>query len=529
MTLNAKLLLADVLSPRDPPAALALVEDVASDARRRLPDTAEQLIQGLQIRSFALAKLNQSEASYSALRESIQLGEKYFGPLDERTIAGLELLANTYHRFGNGRDELVTATDAVERARRAFGARRPHVLLLKSERTYADALRSDNRPAEAATILRGVLADQQKLDAGETMRVRTAMLRLGIALQLSGHLDEAIPLIRQAVALEQAQNPADSEDRLAYAEALANVLASAELTDEWKVQEDRVARLLGTRPSPHQTEVTRRLRRASLAVLLGRSPEARTLTAEAASMATAHEERLRVIAELIAARDARMQQRLSEALEQVDRTVKTHSLEALPLSVQSDVAAELGTLRLEMGDAPGAKPEIDRCRELLIRGQIAPSIPVTPAWSVMRDCSCKEDGSPRPRRSCCLSRRRGKRSIARVRAAGRFSTGWRVPSTAWGRKPRPGATPSSRGRSSAGRTCRSSGGSCLSDGRPGSAEAADGPGGGARRWAEPGLAEYSGSAAPSTRPPSGENPGALRPPTRLLPARCPRRHSPDGP
>src|SRR5262249_38318423 len=159
---------------------------------------------------FALAKLNESEPSYAALREAIQLGEKYFGPLDEHTILGLELLANTFHRFGKVRDEVVTATDAVERARRAWGPQRPHVLLTKCERSYADGLRSDDRPAEAVTILRGVLADQEKLDAAETARVRTAKLRLGIALQLSGGLDEAIRLIRQAVALEQTQNAADS-------------------------------------------------------------------------------------------------------------------------------------------------------------------------------------------------------------------------------------------------------------------------------------------------------------------------------
>src|SRR5262249_29496485 len=112
-------------------------------------------------------------------------------------------------------------------------------------------------------------------------------------------------------------------------------------------------------------------------VLLGESHQAQALTGDVASMATADDERFRVVAELIQARDARMQQRPEEALEQVDRTVKTHQLEALPLRVQSDVAAERGILRLEMGDATGAKRELERCGELLIRAQVAPSIPVT--------------------------------------------------------------------------------------------------------------------------------------------------------
>ena len=43
----------------------------------------------------------------------------------------------------------------------------------------------------------------------------------------------------------------------------------------------------------------------------------------------------------------------------------------------SEVAAELGTVRLELGDVAGAQEQLRRCHELLVGAQIEPSIPVT--------------------------------------------------------------------------------------------------------------------------------------------------------
>jgi serine/threonine-protein kinase len=378
LTLEAKTDLATELAQHDVPGALVLIEEVIPEARKGLPATAALAVEALKDQSFALAKLNRPEPSYGALRESIQLAEKYFGPLDERTISGVELLANTYGRFGDRANELATATDAVDRARRAFGAQRPHNTLLATERTYADALRNSDRPADSAIILRGVVADQRRLDAAETMRVRNAKLRLGSALQLSGRIEEGLSLVREAVALEREQNPAESDDRLAFANALASALASAERTDEWMAEEDRLTGIvarLGT--ETHWVAVFRRVRRARLFALLGRSAEAQALVAEAQSMATSTEESLRVQAELVAALDERLQLRLSDALARLERTVREHSLETLPLKVQSDVAAELGTVRLELGDPAGAEKELVRCQELFQRAQVEPSIPVS--------------------------------------------------------------------------------------------------------------------------------------------------------
>ena len=98
-------------------------------------------MEALKVKSYVLAKLNRAEDAYTALRESIALGEKYLGPLHEQTILAVGLLANTYGRFGDFRDQERVAGDAVERARRAFGAQRPQTTLSQMERFYADAIR----------------------------------------------------------------------------------------------------------------------------------------------------------------------------------------------------------------------------------------------------------------------------------------------------------------------------------------------------------------------------------------------------
>jgi eukaryotic-like serine/threonine-protein kinase len=378
LTLQAKALLAEVLALHDVPGSLALSEELLPESLRGLPATVEVAILVLRDKSFALAKLNRVEESYSALREAIQLGEKYLGRLDARTISALELLANTYHRFEDVPNEMATATDAVERARQAFGAQRPHNILLACERTYAEALLTQGRPGDAATILRGVLADQKRLDSAETMRVQHAKLRLGFALQLSGRLGEGLSLIREAVALERTQNPADSDDRAGYAGFLAGALAAAERVDEWMAQEDELSTIMSrVGRVPHGAELVQRIRKARLAALLGRSAEVRLLVADVESKTSPKEVRARSLAEVVSALDARLQLRLPEALERLEGIVNGPKLAALPRRAQAEVAAELGTVRLDLGDLSGAEQELERCREVFVGVQMGPSIPMT--------------------------------------------------------------------------------------------------------------------------------------------------------
>ncbi len=378
LTLEAKGLLANEINYHDLPGSLALIEEILPDARRGLPATAEVLVAALRDKSFALAKFNDPEPSYAPLVEGIEIAEKYFGPIDERTIDVLELQANTYGRFGDRKRELAAAEDAVERARRAFGAKRPHKMLSDCERSYADALRRSDRPADAAALLRRVVADQQQLDVVETLRVRNAKIRLGISLQQSGKLEEGLPLIREAVALERAQNPAESDDRLGYGEHLARVLADAERLEEWMAQETELTALIGRLGTKgHRSRLGGQVRRARLAALLGRSEEAQRLVRDTRAMATAEEASARVQAELAGALDSRLQLRASDALERLEAMVRESPLDGLPERVQSNVAAELGMAQLELGDLPAAESSFTRCQEHFARGQIEPSVLVS--------------------------------------------------------------------------------------------------------------------------------------------------------
>jgi hypothetical protein len=378
LTLRAKTVLADAVVLHDVPGALAIIEEVVPAALGGLPATADEAVAGLKEKAYVLAKLNRAEDSYAALRESIALAEKHFGPLDERTIMALGSLANTYGRFGDSPNQVVVAADAVERARRAFGARRPHETLIMMERFYADALWNE-RPGDAVPIYRTVLADQQRLDAAETTRVRDAKLQLGYALLLSGRLEEGLPLVREAVALERQQNAADSDDRRGFGMALTLALLLAQRTDEGLQEQERLAALvarLGT--EPHRSAGLRRIRWARLHALAGQSERAQALAAEAEAMATPREETNRVQAELTRAFDARMQLRHSEALARLERTLREHRLEKMSARIQGEVAAELGTVRLELGDLAAAEEELARCRALFTRAQVEVSIPVTP-------------------------------------------------------------------------------------------------------------------------------------------------------
>ena len=377
LALRAKTILADAVVLHDVPAALAIIDQVVPEALRGLPATAEEAVEALREQSYVLAKLNRAEDSYAALRQSIRTAESHFGPLDERTIGAVGLLANTYGRFGDRERQLAAASDAVDRARRAFGAQRPHLTLIRTERFYADALR-DERPGDAIPIYRAVLADQQRLDAAETTRVRDLKLQLAYALLLSGRLEEGLPLVREAVELERRQNPAESDDRRGFGMALATALSLAQRTDEWRIQEDDLERLVARLgQEPHRSSLIRRARTARLLALVGESAGAQALVARVVSMATPAEESVRAQAELIGALDARLQLRLSDALGRLERMAQEHRLDTLPSKLQSDIAAESGTVRLELGDLGAAERDLGRCRELLTRAQVEPSIQVT--------------------------------------------------------------------------------------------------------------------------------------------------------
>ena len=375
VTLRAKIGLAYVLGQHDLIAARRVLDDVLPDVLKVIPDNAALAAGALEQQSFVLAKLNFSEQSYAALRQAIDISTRYLGPLSEAAIAEIGLLSNTYGRFGARQQQLETATEAMTRAQQAFAAQRPHVTLIRIERWYADALRENDRPGDAVPILRRVLADQLRLDAAVTPRVRNAKLQLANALLRVGRVAEGLPLTREVVALELQQNPGESDDRRAFADALAGALALANLTDEALREDDRVATIaarLGFEP-PRAT-IGRLLRRARLLAQTGSLEAAAAAVAEARRLASHEERELQVQVQLTDAMNARLQGDTARALAIVQPLADDPSLARQRFALQAGVAAELATILLDRGDFAAAAVQASRCRERARAAQIEPSV-----------------------------------------------------------------------------------------------------------------------------------------------------------
>jgi hypothetical protein len=183
--------------------------------------------------------------------------------------------------------------------------------------------------------------------------------------------------MHRTVALEQEQNPIENDDRRGYSIALVSVLAAAQRLQDWAAEDERLAGInarLGN--ETHGTFLKRTILSARLAALRGRSEEAQALLKKAVESCGPADGGWRVQAITTAALDDRLQRRTREALVRMEQVAADPAIEGLPVKIQSDVAAELGTDRLELGDFAQAEPDLRRCRELFIRGQVAPSISV---------------------------------------------------------------------------------------------------------------------------------------------------------
>jgi tetratricopeptide (TPR) repeat protein len=379
ITLRGKILLSRELVRHDPPAALRVVLDALPDARQGLPATALYLVELLEDHAFVLAKLNEIEPSYASLRQAIETSEKYFGPLSEEAIWEVGALSNTYGRFGERERQLETAIEAMKRAERAFGDKRPHNTLIAVERWYGDALRANSRPRDALPVLRRVLSDQERLDGTVTMRVRNAKLALAHALLASGDVAAALPMMREVRALELQQNPLESEDRVSFGDALVLALLEARRVDQALVELRRVraaAERLG------KEIVSRTLRReirlALILALRGESTEAARVANEVARRAADETSpdapELQTRAQLAAAMNARLQSKPSAALEILEQLEDPEPDNASRLALQSCVAAELGSTLLDLGRDSEADVALTRCRELFARAQIDASV-----------------------------------------------------------------------------------------------------------------------------------------------------------
>ena len=180
-----------------------LLTALVSDLRAVQPPQPASLVRALRSHAFVHTKRGREAAAMAALNEAVEVATRHFGVTSDDALAARAALSNTFAHFGRARQALQAIEPALVPARLAFGALRPHPRLSNIERFYADALARNDRPREAASILRQVLADTRALDVEETTHVRIAMTLLANALQLGGHLDEAQSLVAQSEALHE--------------------------------------------------------------------------------------------------------------------------------------------------------------------------------------------------------------------------------------------------------------------------------------------------------------------------------------
>lgn len=377
VTLDARLALVSGIMLADPDGALAILEEVLPLILRDFTANARRAVVALRYKSFALAKLSRRDESYAALKLAVDTAEKYLGVDHDDTIVTLGLLSNTEGRFGDRKPQLEHATEALRRATRAFGAQRPHNTLIAVERWYADALRENDRPGEAVPILRRVYSDQLKLDGAVTQRVRNAQLQLGNALMRVGDAGEALTQIRAAVALERAQNPEDTDDRLGFGEALAAALTLSHRVDEALAQDAYLEQLVKRLPPETPArQVGTHLRHARLLVLDGRIDEALPALSEAERIAANTSDDQWFQVKLARAFALRHSGAARAARDLLNLARSDPRYDAQRLALKSGIEAELGLAYLDLGQIEMARAPLERCEKLFVQAQILPSVRV---------------------------------------------------------------------------------------------------------------------------------------------------------
>ncbi len=180
-----------------------LLAALLRDLRGVRPPEPGLWVSALRSQAFVQAKRGHEAAAMAALNEAIEVATLHLGEASEEALSGRAALSNTLSHFTRYAAALQAIEPALAPAQTMFGTRRPHLTLLTVERNHGDALARNDRPRDAAGILRQVLADQLALDVDETTRVRISITMLANALLLGAHLDEAEALLEQAAAMHE--------------------------------------------------------------------------------------------------------------------------------------------------------------------------------------------------------------------------------------------------------------------------------------------------------------------------------------
>ncbi|MDT7837995.1 serine/threonine-protein kinase [Aquabacterium sp. OR-4] len=400
LSVHGRALLAGSLSVQKPDEALALAEALVPDALAGLPQTAGDAVEALSLLSFQRAKLDQVAPSIALLQRAAAVAEQHLGREHEQTLSTLGLLSNTHGRFRQFERQLAVADEAMQRAQGALGSARPHNTLSAVERWYGEALRRNSRPGDAVPILRRVVADQQTMDGADTPRVRNALYQLGLALAEAGAVGEALPLMRQVVAMEARHNPLFNEDRINLRNALVVVLGFARRGAEVEAVLDELQSL------HREAQPASPAHGASAANLAQLTPDSARAVLASARMARVMAYRGRFAAaeaELDGRLDAlaraqppepalrsdlwqalaltaRLRGQTTLALQRAERGWADPALREARPDSRAALAAELAAARLARGDAAGALAINQQALALFSQAQVAPSPPSATAW-----------------------------------------------------------------------------------------------------------------------------------------------------
>ena len=373
VTIHGKALLAESINDTDMAQAERLLNELVPDAIAGLPATAEDAAFALRSLSYVLAKRNQEEPSYAALRQAIELCERHLGPWHSETIHTIGLLSNTYGRFERRAEQLEAATLSVERARAVFAKQRPHAILAIAERNYGVALRTSGQPADAEPVLRRVLMEQRALEGGSSYRVLVAMLQLARALFDMGRAHDALQLMRDSVALEALINPTDTEDRRTFANELVNMLTLTRRTAEALALDSHTQTITLADATESESRVLRRqVQRAMLRAQRGDS-DADTLPPDTFQRLTAHPP-IKAEAGMVSTFHARMQRRPEDAIREAERVIEQTPATALRPMQHGWLQAQIGSAWLDLGDIRQAALALERSRELYTQAQVEPGV-----------------------------------------------------------------------------------------------------------------------------------------------------------
>lgn len=371
ITIRAKVQLAGIMKHREPQVADGLFDEVIRVGDQLLPTSAELIADAWSEKGFMASKTATPESAFPMMQRAVEYAEKHLGSHHGATIFYIGLLANTYGVHGKLDEQLKHAKDAYERAQTAFGGQRPHNMLTAAERFYGSALRRLDRPVDSIPLFERALADQRQLDTFETGRVRYAMHELAAALMAAGRLDEALPLLRKVVALEQVNNQYESDNRVIAGIPLVQGLVHASLLEE-ALQEDRRIEKVQARVGRLTPRIVamQKIRRAEILALLGRTAEAESLALEAAKST----EVVPTPVVAYALKTAALNARLAGQLESAERHILAATALKLPEQgvalLKADIAAERALIALDRQDPMSARAAVERCRSQMEAAQI---------------------------------------------------------------------------------------------------------------------------------------------------------------